>query len=154
MELLIAIGVVAIIGALAVWNVSIARAHARDAVRVAQVSRVQSALEEYFNENNKYPDGATLPLGEGAAMCLGKDGFAAACTGGAFLNVVSPTDPKGLKGLSACGDPAHSAFCYSQASTGASYVIELELENAVPEAGLQKGVVCAAPDGIGPCNRL
>jgi hypothetical protein len=70
------------------------------------------------------------------------------------LNVVSPTDPKGLKGLAACGDPAHAAFCYSQALTGSTYVIVLELENAVPEAGLQKGVVCAAPDGIGRCDRL
>jgi prepilin-type N-terminal cleavage/methylation domain-containing protein len=154
LELLIAIGVIAVLGALAVWNVSAARSRARDAVRVAQVSRVQSALEEYFSQNNKYPDGQALPLGEGAALCLGKDGFAAACTGAAFLNVVSASDPAGLKGLATCGDPAHAAFCYSQSSNGAGYVIDFELENAVPEAGLGKGVVCATKDGIGRCDRL
>ena len=84
-ELLIAIFVIAVIGAVAVWNVSSSRARARDAVRVAQVSRIQSALENYFNQHSTYPDGKALPLGEDGAMCLGKDGFAASCTADTFL---------------------------------------------------------------------
>ena len=63
-ELLIVIAIIALIGVFAVIAVNAARSKQRDASRLSHVRMIQSALEDYFNETNNYPEGNLLPLGD------------------------------------------------------------------------------------------
>ncbi len=157
LEILIMLLIVGLVGTFAAVAVNAARSRARDATRLSAVSQAQSALEQYFGSANGYPPGSGLPLGDSAqAACLGTGGFKADCSGDAdvFLRIVRGTLDTGLKGLVACGTPLRNAFCYTQLKGGDAYAIQFELENALPEAGLAKGINCAAPDGMkaGACQ--
>lgn len=150
-EILIVVAIVALIGVFAAVAVNSARSKQRDATRIANVRQLQSALEDYFNENNSYPEGQLLPLGDVAqTACLSIGGFRADCSAesAVFLNYVPGTYRDGLSGMVSCGDPARNAFCYTQLEDGDGYVIHFELENALNAAGLQEGVNCATQDGM------
>lgn len=156
-ELLVVIAIVALIGIFAAVAVNAARSKQRDATRLSNVSMVQSALENYFNEYNTYPSGELLPLGDATvSACLGAGGFAAECLNseGVFLRTVLPTHEDGLDDIVVCGEPGRNAFCYSQVDDGEDYVIYFELENTLAPVGLQQGVNCAVPEGMeaGLCN--
>ncbi|MFC1788188.1 type II secretion system protein [Patescibacteria group bacterium] len=156
-ELLVVIAIIALVGTLAAVAVNSARSKQRDATRLSNIRQMQSALEDYFNESNAYPPGESLPLGDGSvSACLSLDGFSGDCTGESvvFMRIVTGTFTSGLDGLVACGTPQRSAFCYSQVSDRSNYMIEFELENALPQAGLVAGVNCATPNGIegGQCQ--
>ncbi len=151
MEILVVIAVVALVGIFAAVAVNSARSKQRDATRIANVRQLQSALEDYFNENNAYPEGNLLPLGDAVqSACLSISGFRADCSAesAVFLRYVPGTYTDGLDGLVTCGDPARNAFCYTQLNEGDDYVIHFELENALEAAGLQGGVNCATQDGM------
>lgn len=150
-ELLVVIAIVALVGVFAVVAVNAARSKQRDATRLSNVRQLQSALEDYFNETNEYPEGELLPLGDVAqSACLGSEGFAANCSTAAsmFMRVVVGTHENGLKSVVTCGEPARRAFCYTRRDEGASYVIHFELENDLPVIDLQRGVNCATPEGM------
>lgn len=150
-ELLVIIAVIALVVVFAALAVNAARSKQRDASRLANVRIVQSALEDYFNENNTYPDGDLLALGDAThSACLGSDGFASDCSSAesTFLRVVPGTHEDGLEGIVSCGDPSRRAFCYTVLDDGVSYVIHFELENTLSQVGLQGGVNCATPDGM------
>lgn len=156
-EILIIVLIVGLVGTLAAIAVNSARSKTRDATRLSAVRQTQSALEDYFNETNAYPAGAGLPLGDSTqSVCLGTGGFQANCSGDAsvFLRVVTATLDTGLKGSSTCGTPSRNAYCYAVSSDGMGYVIQFELENALPQVGLVKGANCATPDGMkgGTCT--
>ncbi len=156
-EILIVVLIVGIVGTLAAIAVSSARSKTRDATRISAVRQTQSALEDYFNEANSYPAGAGLPLGDSTqSVCLGTGGFQANCSGddSVFLRVVTATLDTGLKGSATCGTPGRNAYCYAASTDGMGYVIQFELENALPQVGLIKGPNCATPDGIkgGACT--
>lgn len=151
LELLVVIAIIALVVVFAAFAVNAARAKQRDASRLANVRIVQSALEDYFNETNTYPDGELLPLGDVTqSACLGSDGFAGDCASAesTYLRAVPGTHEDGLEGLVTCGEPSRRAFCYTILDDGESYVIHFELENALPPVGLQAGVNCATPDGM------
>lgn len=150
-ELLVVIAIIALVVVFAALAVNAARSKQRDASRLANVRIVQSALEDYFNETNAYPDREQLPLGDVAqSACLGSDGFVADCSTAesTYLRVVPGTHEDGLEGLVTCGEPSRQAFCYTILNDGESYVIHFELENALTPVGLQAGVNCATPDGM------
>jgi len=150
-ELLVVIAIVALIGVMAVVAVNSARSKQRDATRLSNVRLLQSALEDYFNETNAYPQGELLPLGDvSQSVCLGSEGFASDCSTSesVFLRVVPETYEDGLEGVVTCGEPSRRAFCYTLLKEGESYVIHFELENALSPVGLQAGVNCATPDGM------
>jgi prepilin-type N-terminal cleavage/methylation domain-containing protein len=156
-ELLVVIAVIALIGVFAAVAVNSARSKQRDATRLSSVRQVQSALEDYFNENNSYPDGELLPLGDSTqSACLGSLGFAGDCSGddAVVMRIVPSTYESGLGDIVTCGDPVRRAFCYTMLSDGASYVIHFELENGLSAVGLEDGVNCATPDGMeaGVCS--
>lgn len=151
LEILVILLIVGVVTTVAALAVNAARSRQRDATRLSQVRQTQSALEDYFGTANGYPPGEVVPLGDSAqAACLGTGGFKADCTGDAdvFLRIMRGTPDTGLKGLSVCGSPARDAFCYLQQEGGNAYAIQFELENALPEAGLGKGLNCATPDGM------
>ncbi len=156
-ELLVVLAIIGLVATFAAVAVNSARSKQRDATRLAQVRQLQSALEDYFNENNLYPPGDRLPLGDVAvSSCLSLGGFKGDCSGDQtiFLRFVSGTISSGLKNKVVCGTPARNAFCYSSAEDGKGYALEFELENGVKPAGLVKGVNCASMDGMegGACK--
>ena len=156
-ELLVTIAIIALILVFAALAVNAARSKQRDATRLSSVRVVQSALENYFNETNTYPDGDLMPLGDiSQSVCLGSSGFAVDCStsDSVFLRVVPATYEDGLDGIVTCGSPARRALCYTQLEDGESYVIHFELENALVPVGLQSGVNCATPEGMeaGTCS--
>lgn len=55
-ELLIVIAIIIILAALVLNNFQGAQAKARDTQRVTDINNIHSKLEEYYNENNYYPD--------------------------------------------------------------------------------------------------
>lgn len=151
LEILIIVAIIALVGTFSAVAVNSARSKQRDATRLSSVRLVQSALEDYFNENNSYPAGDLLPLGDVAqSACLGESGFRGDCSSDStiFLRRVPRTYESGLDGLVACGNPARKAFCYSVLNEGDSYVINFELENGLSAVGLQTGANCATPDGM------
>lgn len=156
-ELLVVIAIIAIVGVFAAIAVNSARSEQRDATRLSNVRLVQSALEDFFNETNMYPNGEGVPLGDSAvSACLSADGFLGDCSNEdtVFLRTVTPSLTKGLSGVVACGTPSRQAFCYTQTLEGAGYRIEFELENNLRSVGLQKGLNCASPNGMeaGQCK--
>jgi prepilin-type N-terminal cleavage/methylation domain-containing protein len=54
-ELLIVIAIIAILAGLVLNNFRGAQAKARDTQRVTDVNNIHSKLEEYYNDNNAYP---------------------------------------------------------------------------------------------------
>ena len=148
LEILIVVAIVGIVGILAVFAVNAARSKERDATRIANVRQVQSALEDYFNENNSYPAGEALPLGDSAvSACLGVSGFAGDCS--ADKSIIIRTVPRmfedGLNGIVTCGNPKRNAFCYTSIGNRDAYGIQFELENALPAVGLRAGINCGMP---------
>ncbi len=150
-ELLVVIAIIALIMVFAAVAVNSARSKQRDATRLSTVRQMQSALEDFFNESNLYPEGDLMPLGDPSqSSCLGSGGFASDCSGdnSTFLRIVQPTHEDGIEGIVKCGEPVRKAFCYTQLVEGESYVIHFELENSLRAVGLQEGVNCATPDGM------
>lgn len=150
-EILVVVAIIAIIGVMAAVAVNSARSKQRDASRLSNVRQMQSALEDYFNESNAYPEGELLPLGDAAqSSCLGLTGFHSDCSGesATIMRSVPTTFEDGLKDIVTCGDPKRNAFCYTVLDAGASYVIHFELENGLARVGLQEGINCATPDGM------
>ena len=132
-------GVIALILFSTGFAVSQARARARDYKRLADLVRIQSSLEFYFNEYNRYPLASQpVVLGAGDLRCLGADGFAAACPTDArvFLNPVPRQTETGLS----AGDL--KSYTY-QSDGDAAYVLAAVLERAIPDAQLSAGLVCA-----------
>ena len=58
LELLVVIGIIGLLASILVLNLTSARRRARDTKRVADVRNLQTATEDYFGKNGKYP--ATL----------------------------------------------------------------------------------------------
>lgn len=151
LEILVVVAIIALVGIFAALAVNSARSKQRDATRLANVRQLQSALEDYFNENNAYPVGELLPLGDvSQSACLSISGFRGDCSAesAVFLRLVPSTYPDGLDALVTCGDPARNAFCYTQTKEGEGYVIHFELENGLSSVGLQTGINCAVPEGM------
>ncbi|MBU0613810.1 hypothetical protein KJ766_00810 [Patescibacteria group bacterium] len=154
-ELLITAGVVGVLGLLAIFSISSARAGTRDAVRLSDVRQVQIGLELYFNKTNSYPESLEkIALGRPSTYCLDASGFSAACSGtqnSIFLESISAPPASGLKGLSGCSD-LKDAYCYQ--SNGGEFGIEFELEKNYPLLNAQKGINCFTQSGFkeGSCQ--
>ena len=119
---------------------SAARERVRDYKRLSDVSRIQAALELYFNEQNAYPvTEGRIALGDGGALCLSSGGFQASCTsaGRVFLNPVPSQTDIGLGGS--------DLSVYAYESDGESYVVSFMIERAIPQVEIDKGLVCAYP---------
>ncbi|HBP00580.1 MAG: hypothetical protein UU48_C0004G0013 [Candidatus Uhrbacteria bacterium GW2011_GWF2_41_16] len=149
-EFLVVFFVIGLVGTLAVVAVDAARSKQRDAARLSNVRQIQSAVEDFFVENNRYPTGQSIPLGNAQAVCLATDDFQGVCDVAAtnvILRVVPAQLSSGLKGYSSCGGVTN-AFCYTNVQEGATYTIQFELENTVPLTKLSRGLNCATPDGM------
>ncbi len=155
-EILVIGLIVGVLGTMAVVAVTSARSSMRDAVRIANVREVQTALEFYFNNVNSYPEtSAFTALGQSHTQCFGDYGFASNCSSHAtvYLDVVSSTIENGLNELSSC-ETSDNAYCFMGADQ--SYRIQFELEHDNPLLELQKGLNCATENGIviGECTNI
>lgn len=145
-ELLVTIGIIGILATVTVVSVSSARAKARDAKRVSEVKSIQTALELYNSDKQKYPDsgGATLILGTAAGS------YSVLCdTDGGFQ--IDTTNCVTYYMQPVAGDPlskAGSAYEYKYKSSDdkLSYTITVTLEAGA--GSLAKGDHTATPSGI------
>lgn len=138
-ELLVVIAIIGLLSTLAVIALGNAREKARDARRVADIKQIQSAMELYYNDQNEYPDGASLVLGGATAGCLGStSGFAAsstACTGTIYMKSV-PANP----------GPGGAAYTYTVGAGNTEYEIDYTLESGA--GGISSGAHTATSGGI------
>jgi prepilin-type N-terminal cleavage/methylation domain-containing protein len=58
-ELLVVIAIIGVLSTLLLLQLTVARAKARDAKRVADINQVRSAMELYYDDIGAYPDQAT-----------------------------------------------------------------------------------------------
>lgn len=98
-ELLVVIGIIAILATILLLQLGTARAKGRDAKRISDMNQIRTGLELYFDDNNTYPASITE---------------LAPATGNKYLQKV-PTDP--LPGRS-----------YTYCASGTQYQISAQLE--------------------------
>jgi general secretion pathway protein G len=102
LELLIVIVIIAILALLIIPNITSAPKKARDTKRKTDITTLRKGLEEYFVNNNVYPNALTDLT-----------------TGSAPIVKTLPTDPK-------AGWPAYT---YAPANSNSTYTISACLEN-------------------------
>jgi general secretion pathway protein G len=129
-ELLVVIAIIGLLSTLAVVALGRARERGRDAERLADLQRVQVALEFYHSEHNSYPPGNGVILGVGMYACLNRNGWQPIGCQDNYLNPV-PSDPKG------------SSYVYTAASS--TYMIDAALEGQIDN---MKGRIRVSPTGI------
>ncbi len=143
-ELLVVIGIIAVLTSIAVIALGSARRKARDAKRVADVKAIQNALELYYQESNGYPtESPAVELGQGSYKALCSTGFETTCGGTAteFMGLV-PTAPLPMDGGCSAGQ---NRYMYA-ASAGGAYDITFCLgDNFGDYLG---GMRTATEDGI------
>ncbi len=109
-ELLIVIAIIAILAGLVLNNFQGAQAKARDTQRVTDINNIHTKLEEYYNENNGYPntftaatfpgidaeslddpDGTAISINAAVADETAADAIAAPDTTGEYIYIPFPT---------------------------------------------------------------
>ncbi|TSC91788.1 MAG: Uncharacterized protein CEN90_252 [Parcubacteria group bacterium Licking1014_17] len=84
MELLVVIAIIAILATILLLQLGTARAKSRDTKRIADITQVRTAIEQYFDDNSHYPVNNTQTEMDKLAPYLTKvpqDPLASACTG-------------------------------------------------------------------------
>jgi uncharacterized protein (TIGR02145 family)/prepilin-type N-terminal cleavage/methylation domain-containing protein len=133
-ELLVVIAIIGILATLAVISLSNARTKARDAKRVADVKQIQTALELYFNDNDRFPTAAEFNSG---SITSQTDNGAVTY----MLNVPeAPNPPDGSCSTST------NAFTYSVNTEGTSYTLSYCIGNRTGD--LSSGDKCLTRDGM------
>lgn len=149
-ELLVVIGIIGILSTLALLSLGNARQKARDAKRLSDIRQVQTALELYYGDANKYPvQGSTaspIILGSASGYTLSSGaGFAADGSESAklFMGQV-PNDPVDDQYYEYHSTNADGSDCTSGRCE--YYEITFTLEKNA--AGLDAGPHTAIPGGI------
>jgi uncharacterized protein (TIGR02145 family)/prepilin-type N-terminal cleavage/methylation domain-containing protein len=133
-ELLVVIAIIGILATLAVISLSNARAKARDAKRVANAKQIQTALELFFNDNDRFPTAAEFNSGS-----LTSDTENGEVT--YMLNVPeAPNPPDGNCSTST------NAFTYSVDAEGTSYTLSYCIGNRTGD--FSSGGKCVTRDGM------
>jgi len=107
LELLIVIVIIGILALLIIPNITSAPKKARDTKRKTDITTVRKGLEEYFVNNNVYPDSTGT-------------GLTALTVGSAPIIKTLPTDPKNV---------APYTYVYVSANTNSTYTLTACLEN-------------------------
>ncbi|MCK9438577.1 MAG: InlB B-repeat-containing protein [Patescibacteria group bacterium] len=132
-ELLVAVAIIGILATLAVVALQQARSRARDSKRVADIKQIQTALELFFNEYNRYPSS-----NEWSSNVIGTS------TNNIYMHSI-PEAPKTIDGDCEMGD-----YIYSLVDDGLSYQINFCIGRQVSD--LPAGNLCASPGGINYCG--
>lgn len=146
-ELLVVIAIIGLLSTLAVVSFGNARQKSRDTKRLADIKTIQTALELYFGDNDKYPvEASAVSLtasGNNDVICAsstaGINDNATNCTAGLiYMNPVpAPITP-----------PTGNVYSYSTDATGSTYTLNFQTEQG-NMAGLQAGTAhTATPAGL------
>ncbi|MCX6820049.1 MAG: type II secretion system protein [Candidatus Adlerbacteria bacterium] len=137
-ELLVVIAIIGILASIVMVNLASARKKTRDAKRISDIKNLQLSLEEYYNDNLKYPTvlGSLIPNylpnipydPNGTVVC--NIGSEASCYAYAALNVTGGT-----------------ADCYAVPASKYHLGAALEANNAIT----QDADLAAAPAGFQKC---
>lgn len=130
-ELLI---VILVIGALSglmltVVNSGGIRAKSRDSQRIADLSRIQTALELYFADNREYPISGTSAPGNGSWQAINGNGALEALIEPDYLNEM-PFDPRLDPSPVAdpCTDIENYRYNYLTTANGSAYILTAIME--------------------------
>lgn len=75
MELIVVVGIIAILTSVVLSNISTAKQRSRDAKRVSDVTQIKLSLELYFNRCNQYPATLTAAASNGCPSGITLDTF-------------------------------------------------------------------------------
>ena len=130
-ELLIVMGILGVLTALLIANVSSGRERARDAVRKSDFANIRSALRIYYNDYKQYQAGSGNIMGCGV-------GGAQACSwgGGSFAADGNPY----MKQLP--GNPSGTEYSYTQTNGGEGFLLQVEMENVGDESIAESQTRC------------
>jgi len=139
-ELLVVIAIIGLLSTLAVVALNNARQKSRDARRVADVKQIQTALELYYNDCNRYP---TTVIGGGAIA--GSDGTCSPANTTTYMNSV-PKTPAPADGTCGGGSTAMNYTYTSTGTSGSSYTLAYCM--GASTRGITAGTHLATPAGI------
>lgn len=135
-ELLVVIAIIGLIATLSVIALSNARAKSRDVKRVADIKQIQSALELFFNDENRYPTVAEWNTGS----LYSTTSFSTTT----YISdiPVAPTNSDGTL----CSDDS----LYSYSSSGDRYTLSTCLGNN--SGSLSPGIIIANEESVANCG--
>lgn len=133
-ELLVVIAIIGILATVSVIALQNARAKSRDAKRAGDMKQIQTALELFFNDKNRYPTADEFNSGSI---------FSTSTSGTSTYMQVVPSAPTPVDGN--CTS-IQNTFSYSQTENGNSYTISLCLGNTT--GTLDSGPKCLTSGGI------
>ncbi|OIO08089.1 hypothetical protein AUJ35_00975 [Candidatus Falkowbacteria bacterium CG1_02_41_21] len=133
-ELLVVIAIIGILATISVIALQNARAKSRDAKRAGDMKQIQTALELFFNDKNRYPTVDEWSTGQIYSTSTNSTST--------YMQII-PTAPTPADG--ACTSD-QNALNYTQTSNGASYTISFCLGNTT--GSLVSGSKCSTPGGI------
>lgn len=110
-ELLVVIAIIGVLATVSVVVLQNARAKSRDAKRVADMKQVQTALELFFNDNNRYPTAEEWNTGKIYSTTTGSTST--------YMQVI-PSAPTPADGD--CSD-SNNYYYYSATADGSSYTL-------------------------------
>lgn len=119
-ELLVVLGIIALLAAVSLVFFSSSPPKGRDARREQDIKSIQSALNLYINQKSVYPVCPQETVIDGNTDCLSS----MLLSEGTIK--VMPLDPK-YKGTGACGEANSFLYCY-RSPDGISYTIRYQLE--------------------------
>ncbi|PIT94787.1 hypothetical protein COT98_02110 [Candidatus Falkowbacteria bacterium CG10_big_fil_rev_8_21_14_0_10_39_9] len=132
-ELLVVIAIIGILATVSVITLSNARAKSRDAKRAGDIKQVQTALELFFNDNNRYPT-----VAEWNTRQLFSTTTDATTT---YMQII-PTAPTPAAGTCTSNQ---NTISYTPTEDGSSYYISFCLGNTT--GTLNPGPKCLIPGG-------
>jgi len=132
-ELLVVIAIIGLLATIAIVALQNARSKARDTRRVADVKQMQTALELFFNDQQRYPSADELAAGSI---------FSTSTLGTTTYMAIIPTPPTPADG--ACSSTG--TYTYTPDLSGASYTINYCVGGNV--GTINSGTHCATPAGI------
>jgi uncharacterized protein (TIGR02145 family)/prepilin-type N-terminal cleavage/methylation domain-containing protein len=132
-ELLVVIAIIGILATISVIALQNARAKSRDAKRAGDIKQVQTALELFFNDKNRYPTAAEWNAGQI---------YSTSTAGTSTYMQVIPSAPAPADGSCSSGG---NSFSY-RSESDSTYTISFCLGNTT--GTLSAGKKCATPGGI------
>lgn len=144
-ELLIALSIVALLSSVILASLSTARRSARDAERMSSLREMQTALELYYSDNQRYPDGDGA--GDGSWDTPGNGTFISALVDGGQLSshLRDPIVNDSAGNLRYYRFPAGTSDC--DFASGPFYVLGVaDMETSDGEHSLSPGWSCPSRD--------
>ncbi|MFA5024841.1 MAG: prepilin-type N-terminal cleavage/methylation domain-containing protein, partial [Patescibacteria group bacterium] len=133
-ELLVVIAIIGILATVSIISLTNARAKSRDAKRAGDMKQVQTALELFFNDKNRYPTAAEWSTGQI---------FSTSTIGTSTYMQVVPSAPTPADGTCSV---SYNSYNYMPIDDGNKYCVDFCVGGVVGQ--LNSGQLCLTPAGI------